>query len=296
MIRRNLIALGVAIAGLVALPAVASAGEEILPKVEYEDATTFQCRTDAIPIQPGQNLNPIAGTRTCPTRSRSVSGPGDTSIFAGSNAAGLHHSVQAEHGGGLRQRRARHPERLGSASASRRLAHAERRPDVRFGGGEDEAKMPQGYGIKVGLARQLGPQSHDPRLNAEGGRQIYITWEMDSVPESSPQARHRRDEDRVARRRRRTPDLSGLRRRARLRPDGDGAFTFPDDVPTRPGTSGVRGAAGRSRRSRLDGSKGGRTLVFGAGHLHPGGSSVDLEVARDGPTPGTSTATIPPKG
>ena len=30
----------------------------------------------------------------------------------------------------------------------------------------------------------------------------------------------------------------------------------------------------------------GRTLVFGAGHLHPGGTSVDLEVARDGPDAG----------
>jgi plastocyanin len=32
---------------------------------------------------------------------------------------------------------------------------------------------------------------------------------------------------------------------------------------------------------------GGTTLVFGAGHLHPGGLHVDLEVARDGPDAGS---------
>ena len=60
MIRRNLIALGAAVAGLVALPAVASAGEEYLPAVEYDDTTTFSCRTGALPINPGQNLNLFA--------------------------------------------------------------------------------------------------------------------------------------------------------------------------------------------------------------------------------------------
>ena len=40
----------------------------------------------------------------------------------------------------------------------------------------------------------------------------------------------------------------------------------------------------------------GATLVFGAGHLHPGGKRVDLKVARDGPDPGSRRRRRPERG
>ena len=50
--------------------------------------TTYKCRTDAIPIHPGQNSNLVGLTKTCPN-AEVVSGPGDTSPFApGSTAQG----------------------------------------------------------------------------------------------------------------------------------------------------------------------------------------------------------------
>ncbi len=65
--------------------------------------------------------------------------------------------------------------------------------------------------------------------------------------------------------------------------DGDGKWTFPDDVPTDPTAPGYeeRGKISNARDWIIP--KSGATLVFGAGHMHPGGMHVDLRVSRDGP-------------
>jgi plastocyanin len=70
--------------------------------------------------------------------------------------------------------------------------------------------------------------------------------------------------------------------------DGDGKYTFPDEVPTDPSEPGYeeRQNISPSRQWTIQNPQG-ATLVFGAGHLHPGGESVDLRVARDGPDAGT---------
>ena len=66
----------------------ASAKEEVIKAVKYADTTTYSCRTDAITINPGQNLNDFAPTRTCPNAEK-ISGPGSTDVFApGSTAEG----------------------------------------------------------------------------------------------------------------------------------------------------------------------------------------------------------------
>ena len=70
--------------------------------------------------------------------------------------------------------------------------------------------------------------------------------------------------------------------------DGDGDFVFPDDVAdAAPGDPGFEEKEKISDEAEWTVPAGGRTLVFGAGHLHPGGTSVDLEVARDGDDPGS---------
>lgn len=64
----------------VLLPAQASAAPK-LAAAEYPGMSTFSCRTDAIPIHPGQNLNDFGVTSTCPN-ARKLSGPGSVADFA----------------------------------------------------------------------------------------------------------------------------------------------------------------------------------------------------------------------
>jgi hypothetical protein len=277
-------------AGCMALAAPAQAqggNEEILGGASYPDMTTYSCRTDAIAIQPGQNLNRFGGTKTCPN-AQVVSGPGDTSPFApGSNAQGyvtrfqpsmvevhddgelttpsvddlhLHHVVWLAPGGG-----------------------------PTFASGEEKTivKFPQGYGIKVGGDANWLINDMIHNLTAEGGRRVYLTWEIDWVPETQP-ARTDINPATVQ-----WLDVAGA---PQVYPvfdaergfdrDGDGLWTFPDDVPTDPSVPGFEERQKISNSANWTVPGGGRTLVFGAGHLHPGGISVDLEVARDGPDGG----------
>ncbi len=69
--RRFLGGLLIAVA-FIATAAPASAKQPKLQAASYPDMSTYQCRTDAIPIHPGQNLNDFNVTKTCPTRSRSA--------------------------------------------------------------------------------------------------------------------------------------------------------------------------------------------------------------------------------
>jgi hypothetical protein len=285
-VRRALIAV---LAGLAAMPAVASAGgggEEILGRATYPGMTTYKCRMGPLPIVPGQNLNELAPTTTCPN-AQVVSGPGGTDVFAdGSTAQGyitrfkpsmveilpggrlktpsvwdlhLHHVVWLKPGPG------------GGPT---------------FASGEEKThvKLPQGYGslVEGGANWTVNHMIHN--LTAAGGREVYMTWEIDWVPVGTPgiQATSIRWMD-VAGFPQIYPVFDAERGFDR---DGDGKWTFPDDVPTDPGVPGYeeRGKISNNARWTLTGD---RTLVFTAGHLHPGGTSVDLEVARDGPDPGT---------
>lgn len=276
-----------ACAASLALAAPASAQEEILGAASYPGMTTYQCRTEAIPIHPGQNTNLFAGTKTCPNAQK-VSGPGDTSVFApGSSAEGfitrfkpsmvevkprgklvtpsvwdlhLHHVVWLAPNGG-----------------------------PTFASGEEKTypNFPQGYGFKARGDANWGLNYMIHNLTASGGRQIYVTWEIDWVPQSIP-ARTDINQAEIA-----WLDVAGA---PQLYPvfdaergfdtDGDGEFVFPDDVPTDPS---VPGFEERSKISRAGSWTVPRavTLVFGAGHLHPGGLHVDLQVARDGPDAGS---------
>jgi plastocyanin len=268
-------------------------GEEILSPPSYPDMTTYSCRTDAITIHPGQNLNLIGLTKTCP-HAQVVSGPGDPSVFApGSSEQGyvtrfkpsmvevlpdgrevtpsvwdlhLHHVVWLGPGGPT------------------------------FASGEEKTivSLPQGYGLKVGGDANwiLNYMIHN--LTARGGRTVHVTWEIDWVPETNPP---RTD---IQRARVRWMDVAGL---PQLYPvfdaergfdlDGDGEWTFPDDVPADPAMPGYEERSKISPAGSWTVPAGGVTLLGGAGHLHPGGLHVDLEVARDGPDPGETDGDDP---
>jgi plastocyanin len=270
-------------------PAAASAGKEpILGAASYPDMSTFSCRTDAIPIYPGQNLNPIDRTKTCPNAVK-LGGPGDASIFApGSTAEGyvtrfkpsmvevlpdgqlvtpkvydlhLHHVVWVAPGSG---------------------------PTFASGEEKTEIKLPQGYGLKVRGDATWGLNNMIHNLTAEGGRQVYITWEIDWVPEA-PGGRPDINPAWVE-----WMDVAGF---PQLYPvfdaergfdaDGDGRFVFPDDVPTDPAMPGFEERKKISGNRRWTVPQGGINLVGAVGHLHPGGLYNDLQVARDGPDSGT---------
>ena len=278
----------VAVCALLALAAPARAQEETLGAASYPDMTTYSCRTDPIYIHPGQNENLLQLTGTCPNAQK-VSGPGDTSPFGpGSGAQGyitrfkpsmvelkpsgklvtpsvwdlhLHHAVWLAPGAG-----------------------------PTFASGEEKTivALPQGYGIKAPGSGTWPLNYMIHALTADGGRHVYLTWEIDWVPETAP-ARTDINQARI-----RWLDVAGA---PQVYPvfdaergfdlDGDGEWVFPDDVPTDPAAPGFeeRGKISNERSWTVPAS--GATLVFGAGHLHPGGLHVDLEVARDGPDAGT---------
>ena len=76
-------------------------------------------------------------------------------------------------------------------------------------------------------------------LNSSGGRQVYITWEIDWVPETDP-GPHRHLPGQV-----RWLDVAGL---PQLYPvfdaergfdlNGNGRYVFPDEVPADPSQAG----------------------------------------------------------
>jgi hypothetical protein len=274
-------------AGMLALavPAQAQAGgeENILEAASYPDMTTYSCRTEALEIHPGQNLNLFGATKTCPN-AQVVSGPGDTSVFApGSNARGFitrfkPSMVEIKGNGELET----------PSVWDLHLHHVvwlapNAGPTFASGEEKTEVKLPQGYGINVRGDANWGLNYMLHNLTAEGGRQVYVTWEVDWVPETSP-ARSDINEATIQ-----WMDVAGA---PQVYPvfdaekgfdrNGDGEFVFPDEVPTTPGEPGYEEAGKISQSGTWVVPGGGRTLVFGAGHLHPGGLSVDLEVARDG--------------
>ena len=272
-----------AVAALAFAAPASAADEPTLTPAAYAGMTTYSCHTDAIPISPGQNTNLFGLTKTCP-HAQVITGPGDTSVFApGSKAQGyvtrfkpsmvevhddgtlttpsvwdlhLHHVVWIEPSGG-----------------------------PTFASGEEKtiATMPQGYGLKVGGDATWGLNYMIHSLNAVGGRSIYVTWEIDWVPETTP-ARTDINDTYIQ-----WLDVAGsphiypvFDAERGFDSDGDGKYVFPDDVPTDPAMPGYEERENISQSGTWTVPAAGRTLVFGAGHLHPGGLHVDLEVARDG--------------
>ena len=198
MIRRNLIALGVAVAGLVALPAVASAGEEILAKASYDDTTTYSVPHERAPDQPGPEPQPLRRNhRRARTRSRSATAPASASAF-GSSDAGLHHPLQAEHG---RDRRRGRSSRRASTTFISTTSSGSRSGSPTFASGEEktEVKLPQGYGIRTAANADLDPQLHDPQpqrsrtagRSTSPGRSTGCRWRATPRRRSSSRRRSR---------------------------------------------------------------------------------------------------------
>ena len=261
--------------------------EPILKAATYPDLTTYSCRTDPITIYRGQNMNLFAQTKTCPNAQK-VSGPGDASVFApGSTAQGFVTRFQPS------MVEIRPSGKLTTPSVwDLHLHHVvwlSPNGGPTFASGEEKtiAKMPQSYGLAVGGDATWGLNYMIHNLNTTSGRQVYLTWEIDWVPQTTP-ARTDINPAHIQ-----WLDVAGAPHiypvfdaKRSYDSNGDGQFVFPDEVSTDPSQPSYA-EQGNISGARTWTLKEPETLVFGAGHLHPGGMQVNLQVARDGPDAGT---------
>ena len=284
-----------AVVALLFAAAPAGAAEPKLGAAAYPGMTTYNCATDPITIYPGQNLNLYGLTQTCP-HAEKVSGPGDAGVFApGSTADGyvtrfkpsmvevhedgslttpsvwdlhLHHVVWLGPGVGYADRRGEDGVRrcrrgTGSRSAATQnwglnyMIH-----NLTAAAAAAGARSP---GRSTGSRRpaRRAPTSTQLRsvgLDVAGRPQVYPVFDAERGFDS----------------------------------DGDGRFTFPDEVPTDPAAPGYeerpqdqpRAPSGRCPREAA-------TLVWAVGHLHPGGLFMDMKVSRDGPDAGSTARRRP---
>ena len=237
-----------------ALPAGASAGEPILGAADYDGMTTFKCRTAALPISPGQNLNLFGNASSaCPNAQKVAgSGPVDASVFASnSTAAGyvtrFKPSMQEILPGG---------DLVTPSVWDLHLHHVVwLLPDGnRMASGEEKTivKLPQGYGAKIQGGQDWGYNYMIHSLNARSGRSVYLTWEIDWVPETNPVRTDIKPTDMV------WLDVAGA---PQLYPvfdaergfdtDDDDKFVFPDEAMS-PSDPALRRRTGRSA-TRADG-------------------------------------------
>ena len=264
---------------LTAAPAAAK-GDPVLGAASYPDATTYNCATDPILIHPGQNLDLVTFTKTCPNAEK-VSGPGDASAFApGSTAEGYMTRFQPSmvelHDDG--------PPTT-PAVWDLHLHHVVWvGPGVGFGTGEEKSewKLPQGYGFKLSANQDWLVNYMIHNLTALGGREVSITWQIDWVPETTPARTDISPATTVGLDVAGTPQLYPVFDAERgFDINGDGKYVFPDEVPTDPAMPGFEERENISSASRWTVPSGGRTAVFAVGHLHPGGLYMDMQVARD---------------
>lgn len=291
---RSFIAAAMAAFVALVVAAPASAGDPILQPASYPDMTTYSCRTDAIDIHPGQNINDFATTKTCP-HAEVVSGPGSADVFnAGSSAQGYvtrfkPSMVEIKPGGKL----------VTPSVWDLHLHHVvwalNGNPTFASGEEKTEVKMPQGYGQKVAADQNWFINQMLHNLGQSDNRQVYLTWEIDWVPETNPARTDIRGTNV------RWLDVAGS---PQVYPvfdaekgydtNGDDKFVFPDEAqnPSDPAYAEEAGKISAARSWTVS-NPSGSTLVFGAGHLHPGGENVALMVARDGADAGSAAGNDP---
>ena len=143
----------------------------------------------------------------------------------------------------------------------------------RWAAGEEKtfSDLPQGFGWRYDPSQQwvMNHMIHDLFPNEAD---VYVTWDIDFVPDSSPAAASIKPVTT------KWMDVSGPSAYPVFdakRAAGRKTFTFPDQAA--PGATGV----GPEHAWAVERDQ---TLVWTAGHLHPGGLHTDLSVTRGGRT------------
>jgi plastocyanin len=142
-----------------------------------------------------------------------------------------------------------------------------------FAAGEEKsvAQMPKGFGFRYTPDQSwlLNDMVHNLETTP---RQVYVIWDIDFVPDSSPAAASIKPVDTQ------WMDVAGLSTYPvfnSLRGQGkDGRYTFPDDA-----RGAERAKRGPAQTYTLPEDQ---TIIGTVGHLHPGGLYTDLYVTRDG--------------
>ena len=244
-----------ALAALVALALVPALGQAAIPgavpSVEYEGMQKLKFKMGPFTIQPGQNEIAFRGIDQKPqvpgyiTRFEpNIERPDGT--VPGVDVIHLHHAVW--------------------------LA----RSYPMFASGEEKTiyQFPRGYGYRHDPKDIWGMTDmiHNLMPNED---KISITWEMDFVPLDSPGGRQIQEIEQT------WMDVAGLKAYpvfdAKRSHGTKGTFTFPDQVKT----AKERAKIGAAQSFVVPEDM---TVVWTAGHLHPGGLYTDLKVTRDGQT------------
>ena len=289
------------VAFAVALVCFASPASAKLPLIEpasYPDMTTFNCRTEAITLQPGQNLNRLGLTKACPNAER-VSGPLGPEIFsAGSGAQGYMtrfqpSMVEIKPSGKL----------VTPAVWDLHLHHVVWLPPSggTLAAGEEKtiATLPQGYGIKLDATAELAPRAHAPQPDRGAGPEgLPDLADRLGAGDATGADRHLADPGRVHERRQRRR-LPGLRRRARVRRRRRRQVRLPRRRLLRPRRRRASRSATRSA-ARTPGSspRPTRTASRCSGPAATCTRAASPSTSRwhvTGPTPATSTATTHPR-
>lgn len=291
--RLNVALLAAAALSAVVLPAQASADVKVLPRAtdgreKHPSTTTYDCKTDPITLVPGQNLNLLRMVKTCPNASK-VSGPGPATPQGDGHITYFKPNMVEVKGNG---------QRVTPRVDDLHLHHVVwvlGGPQFAVGEEKTIIASPEGYGLRTSANADwlLNYMLHS--LNASVGRRVEVTWRIDWVPDSPDNG--------LQNARTQWMDVAGIGKQF-TKPDGtrldgyypvfdampkydkpayggngDGRFQFPEEAlspnnPERPKIS-------NSRSWTVSGNK---TLVFGAGHKHPGGLFLDLNITRNGQT------------
>lgn len=278
---RALAGMVLASAALIVPVSSASAADEILSAASYADLSTYRCQSAPLTIQPGQNLNLFDNTTTCPNAQK-LSGPGAANPFNSSDQGYITrfepNMVWINGPDGVVTPRV----------DDLHLHHVVwLRNAIRFAAGEEKTyvKLPQGYGYRVAGNASWGLNWMIHDLLDKPGRQIRIEWIIDWVPASSASAAS------IEPLTGQWMDVAGdpqiypvFDAEKGFANTQDGKFTFPDDVPQLASQPGYEERGKISNAHRWTIPSGGVTLIFGAGHLHPGGIYLDVDVTRGGVT------------
>lgn len=246
-------------------PAISSA--DYLQPVSYPDGSRYSCSTAPIKVYPGQNLNLLRFVATCPN-AKKISGSGPASPegsgYITRFAPGM---VELLRGGKTRTPRV----------DDLHLHHAvwlKGGSQPYFAVGEEKTivSLPEGYGVPVNASDTWGFNYMIHSLRATSGRKVRVLWQIDWVPAAASLK-----DTRV-----RWLDVAGAPQvypvfdaERKFDLDADGKFVFPDDASSPSHEEHDKISPSREWTIGED-----TTLVFAAGHLHPGGLYNDLWVQR----------------
>jgi plastocyanin len=241
-----------ALIALLVLPAAAPAAiPNAVPSVEYEGMQRLKFKMGPFRIQPGQNEIAFRSVDQKPqvpgyiTRFEPNIERPDGSV-PGVDVIHLHHAVW--------------------------LA----RNYPMFAAGEEKTiyQFPRGFGYRHAPEDIWGMTDmiHNLMPNDD---QISITWEIDFVPFDAPGAKQIQELQGT------WMDVAGLKAYpvfdAKRQWGANGTFTFPDQVRTPKERAKIGPAQSYTVPEDM-------TVVWTAGHLHPGGLYTDLKVTRNGQT------------